>query len=415
MPRLSRRPLAAILAAGLGACGGAPNGDAPVLALVEIASPVPPGSAQPDLSTTPDGRILLSWLEPDSDSTHALRFAALGPHTEEGEAAWSAARTVARGPHFFVNWADFPSVVALPDGSLAAHWLVRSGPGTYAYDVHVARSADGGATWTGHVVPHRDGTATEHGFVSLFPAAAGALAAVWLDGRKFADADGAPATNEMTVRTTTVSADGTAAPETVLDERACDCCQTAAALTADGPIVVYRDRSPGEVRDISIVRLVDGAWTGPRTVHDDGWVIAACPVNGPAADADGRRVAVAWFTAAQDTPRVRLAFSADAGASFAPPVRVDDGNPVGRVDVLLLDDGAALVSWLENTGDAAELRVRRVTPAGGAGPALTVAATSGARASGFPRMARRGDGVVFAWTEPGSPSRVRVAAARLPR
>src|SRR5690606_21960082 len=233
MPRLVRWRLAATLAGALAASGCARQDDAPVLGLIELASPAPPGSAQPELFAAPDGRVLLSWLEPDSDSTHARRFAALEP----GDVAWSAARTVASGPHFFVNWADFPSVIALPDGSLAAHWLVRGGPGTYAYDLHVARSADGGTTWTGHLVPHRDGTATEHGFVSLFPAAAGALAAVWLDGRKFADADGAPATTEMTVRTTTIAAGGEAAPETVLDERACDCCQTAAALTADGPVV----------------------------------------------------------------------------------------------------------------------------------------------------------------------------------
>jgi hypothetical protein len=37
-------------------------------------------------------------------------------------------------------------MVALPDGSLAAHWLVKSGSGTYAYDVNISRSFDGGKT-----------------------------------------------------------------------------------------------------------------------------------------------------------------------------------------------------------------------------------------------------------------------------
>lgn len=218
----------------------------------------------------------------------------------------------------------------------------------------------------------------------------------------------------MTVRQTTIGRQGELGPEMLLDPRACDCCQTAAALTSDGPILVYRDRSPREVRDIAITRHVDGRWTEPRRVHDDGWVIPACPVNGPAVSADGRRVAVAWFTAAQDTPRVRVAFSDDAGAGFAPPVRIDDGDPAGRVDIELLPGAAALVSWIERTADGAEVRVRRVQSDGRVGPSVAIATSTAERASGFPRMARSGDVVVFAWTQPGSPSRVRVARARVP-
>ena len=73
-----------------------------------------------------------------------------------------------------------------------------------------------------------------------------------------------------------------------------------------------------------------------------GWLAAtACPVNGAVAAA-GERVAVAWFTGADKTPRVKLAFSNDAGETFGQPVAVDDGNPTGRVDVLLLvADGRA--------------------------------------------------------------------------
>jgi hypothetical protein len=70
---------------------------------------------------------------------------------------------------------------------------------------------------------------------------------------------------------------------------------------------------------------------GPRrrTLHADGWKIDYCPVNGPAAGAIGDTVAVAWFTGAQDTSRVRVAFSTDAGATFSAPVRADDGLPAG--------------------------------------------------------------------------------------
>ncbi|HEX2190731.1 MAG TPA: sialidase family protein, partial [Longimicrobiaceae bacterium] len=353
--------------------------------------------------------MYLSWIEPGPDSTHALRFAVL-----EG-ARWSAPRTVASGRDWFVNWADFPSLAVLPGGRLAAHWLQRSGPGRYAYDVRIARSADGGATWTGGVVPHRDGVPAEHGFVSLWPAAGDSVGAVWLDGRKYAAAEEGHDGHggETMLLHTALAADGGVGAERALDARICDCCQTAVAMTSAGPLVVYRDRSPEEIRDVYVVRQVDGRWTEPAPVHADGWKIPACPVNGPQAAARGERVAVAWFTGARDTARVRVAFSADAGATWSAPVRVDDGDPAGRVDVELLEGGDALVSWIERTGaDAAEVRVRRVAPGGGRSAPVTVAASSGERASGFPRMALAGDTVVFAWTAPGDPSAVRTA--RLP-
>ena len=98
-----------------------PLGDSPP-ALEPLATPAPAGSAEPNL-TVADGRAYLSWLEPTPASGHALRFATL----ENGQ--WSAPRTVAQGSRFFVNWADFPSLHALPGGRLAAHWLERSGGG----------------------------------------------------------------------------------------------------------------------------------------------------------------------------------------------------------------------------------------------------------------------------------------------
>ncbi|HEU0013874.1 MAG TPA: sialidase family protein [Longimicrobium sp.] len=399
---------AAALPVALAACGsaGADETARPGV-VIEVTSPAGPRSGEPHLAAGAAGRVYMSWLEQGADSTHALRFAVL----ENGR--WSAPRTIARGGDWFINWADFPMLTPLPDGRLAAHWLQRSGDGKYAYDVRVAQSADGGATWSQGVVPHRDGTASEHGFVSMWPAG-DSLAVVWLDGRKYAaTADEHDPSNEMALVSTTVARDGTLGAERTLDPRVCDCCQTGAAMTARGPIVVYRDRSPDEIRDIYITRHVDGAWTEPKPVHADGWKMPACPVNGPQVAADGQRVAVAWYTAARDTA-VQLAFSTDAGATFGAPVRIDAGRPAGRVDVELLADGGALVSWIERgDGERAEVRARRVSADGKAGDPVVVAESSAVRASGFPRMTRAGDAVYFAWTVPGDTSTVRVARMAL--
>lgn len=371
----------------------------------ELPSPAGKGSLAPSLFAAPDGRVYLSWIERTDETRRALRFAVL-----QGT-AWSSPGTIAEGTDWFVNWADFPSLVVLPDGSLAAHWLVRSGPGTYAYDVRIARSADGGRTWGEPLTPHRDGTQTEHGFVSLFAAPGNALEAVWLDGRETGGGEHEHgAAGAMTLRYAMISADGTLRREALLDARVCDCCQTSAARTDDGPVVVYRDRSDEEMRDISIVRLRDGRWTKPRAVSSDRWEMHGCPVNGPSIAAAGRRLAVAWFTAAGDIPRVKLAFSADAGASFGTPVVIDDGNPLGRLETLLLDDGSALVSWLEQTPDGSSLRVRRVHADGRREATVTALPAGAATALGFPQMARSGDQLVFAWTA----ERVRTAVMPVP-
>lgn len=378
-----------------------------------LPSPAGAGSAEPNLAVAPDGRVYLSWLERQPDSAHALRMASLAA----GDTTWSAPRTVVTAHDLFVNWADVPSLLPLGHGRLVAHWLQRNGGGRAAYDVRLARSADDGATWTTSVTPHDDGTRTEHGFASLWPDG-GDVRVLWLDGRKYDglagghEGHGAPGA-EMTLRTARYAADGAIADGRELDGRVCDCCQTSAALTDRGPIAVYRDRSPDEVRDIAVVRHVDGAWTAPALVHADGWTIGGCPVNGPSVAARGMRAAVAWFTGAHDTARVRLAFSDDAGASWSAPVAVDEGAPVGRVATALLDDGSAFVLWLERTGDeGAALLLRHLRRDGTRGAPVTISTSSAARSSGFPRLARSGHWLYLAWTDAGADARVRIA--RLP-
>ena len=375
--------------------------------LERFESPSGPGSVWPGLSPQGD-RVVLSWQEPDASDRWFVKTATLS------EGGWSALHTVARSSEdakFFVNWADFAAVWPIGDDELVAHWLVRGQAGRYDYGIRVARSSDAGETWSEPWTPHEDGTATEHGFVSIFPLAKGGTGMVWLDGRATTGTtDGQGPRGAMTLRYRAVAADGTVGPEVLVEDRICDCCQTDGAVTSAGPIVVYRDRSDSEVRDIYVTRLVDDRWTSGVPVHDDEWVIPACPVNGPAVAARDEAVAVAWFTGAADEPKVQMAFSVDAGAGFGDPVRIDDGNPLGRVDVVLLEDGSALVSWLERTPAAGEVRVRRVHADGRSGAARVVTTTSPGRDSGFPRMVPDGQGrIVFAWTESGEAGKIRMA------
>lgn len=375
----------------------------------ELVSPAGKGSSAPFLFATSKGDLLMSWLEPvEGSETTAVKVARF----KAGK--WSVPVTVLQRDDLFVNWADFPSVVEAADGTLVVHWLQKNGKGTYAYDVRVARSLDGGRTWGSGIKLHDDDTETEHGFAALQPHASGpTVSAVWLDGREMSG-HGHDGGGDMTLRYATTNPRGGIQSRAVLDERTCECCTTDMAMTAEGWIVAYRDRSADEVRDIAVVRQTATGWTAPRVVHPDGWKIEGCPVNGPQLDADGRKVALAWFTAPDDKGRLNVSFSGDAGGTFSTPVRIDNGSAVGRVDLLLLEDGTAFVSWIEGIGNAAAVVARRVSPDGRTSAIQTVAPSSAARGAGFPRIARIGDQVFVAWTDVAAEKRVRVARVEAP-
>ena len=364
-------------------------------AVVAMSSPSGPGASTPHLTTTRDGALLLSWMETADGKKHALKLATMH------NGRWSAPRTIAVRNDFFANWADFPSVIEDKKGTLFAHWLQKSGAGTFAYDVILTSSRDGGKTWTAPRAVHSDRTQTEHGFVSMVPLAEGGVGVVWLDGRQMSG-DGHHG-GPMTVRYADVDAALKVRNETVLDARVCECCTTGMAMTSKGPLVAYRDRSDDEIRDISVVRRAAGRWSAPKSLHRDGWKIAGCPVNGPQLASRGDSVAAAWFTVIGNKPRVLVGFSRD-GATFGAPIRLDAGKPIGRVDVELVKDGSALVTWIENDS----IMLRRAYPNRKIGAPVKIASTTSARASGFPRIALLGAHLYVAWTDPAQ-KRLRLA------
>jgi hypothetical protein len=396
----------------LAGCGRQAEVAVPEWVVEPLDAPAGEGSGESHLAVSPDGLVILSWLEPEG-SGHALRFSTLSG------SGWAAAQTVARGAAWFVNWADFPSVVPIADRLWAAHWLARRPEGGYAYDVAMSLSSDAGASWGATLSPHTDGTPTEHGFVTLFPWQGG-VGAVWLDGRNMQPGEAGDdhsghdhGAGGMTLRAAVIDASGALSHEFVVDELTCDCCQTDVAVTAAGPIVAYRDRSADEIRDIFVARGAADGWSTPIAVANDGWRIEGCPVNGPAIAAQEGHVVVAWFTAAGDAPRVRMARSIDGGHSFAPPVDLDIEAPLGRVGIVLLSDGDAVVSWLAAAGEGAAVALRRVRRDGGLGPVRIVAHTAASRPAGFPQLVVSGEQLVLSWTEVVAESK-RVKTVRVP-
>lgn len=354
----------------------------------------------PWLASGPGVPLLLSWM------TREERGGELFYSLLDGD-EWGPARSIVGDELMFVNWADVPQVVPITRDRWLAHWLSKSGDATYAYDIKLVESIDRGESWRPLPSPHDDGTQTEHGFVSSLVTDSG-VRLVWLDGRNTATGHG------MTLRTGVVRPDASITGDAEIDDLVCDCCRTDVAHNGHGVFVVYRDRTEDEIRDIYLARYADGAWQAREPIANDGWQISGCPVNGPAIDADGNIVAIAWFTAANEHPRVQLRISKDGGESFGEAIRIATNNLLGQVDVEVIDDTAVAVSWVHKDprDDLSNVMLRSVTVDGALGRPEVVGRTAATRS--IPVMHKVGDYLYFAWADTdGQVSRLASSQVRI--
>jgi hypothetical protein len=354
-----------------------------------IDNPVDANSSLPRLFSSTN-QLFMSWVEKE-DSLSKLNFSIY----ENG--IWIKPQEVVSGTDWFVNWADFPSI-AESNGNILTSFLQKSASGTYTYDVKLNLYNAATKTWKKNFILHDDGTQSEHGFVTIKPYVDNSFFVTWLDGRETVGKGHGG--GQMTLRGAVIFEDGSVQYDTLLDDRTCDCCQTSAAIGPNNEIVVvYRDRSEDEIRDISVVRWEQKkGWSKPKTIGNDHWVIPGCPVNGPSIDALSTNMAVAWFTAANENPRVEVAFSKDIGETFDAPIRIDSGNATGRVDIAMISETEAVVLWMEPSGGEELLQIVKVLSNGKVGERITIDTTSAERASGFPQLERFGETLIVAWT-----------------
>lgn len=403
---------AAAVAAATFGCGGTPAPADWKVGIQALESPAGANSSEPQMSVSSRG-VLLSWIERVGTTT-SLKFA------ERTASGWTQPITAASGPDWFLSYADVPSVHRIGNGTLVAQWLENTDPQIEAYNLRMSYSKDDGKTWAAPFLAHNDGTKSQHGFASMFELPGNGLGVIWLDGRNSAFSFDDPETGTMELRYAAFDSNMKQTADAEIDHRVCECCSTAAAMTSDGVLTAFRDLTPESIRDIGVSRLEGGKWTPTTIVSADKFAIDFCPVNGPALSARGRDVAVAWFTVKNDVGEAFAAFSSDAGRTWTAPQRLDELGSLGRVDIEMLDDGTAVASWVEYAGGRTDFRLRRIDKTGARSPVVNIVAVSGGRASGFPRMARQGDQLTFAWSESASENdesgalKVSTAIAELP-
>lgn len=384
----------------------------------EISVPCQKGGV-PNLFKHSDGSVWLSWVEYQDDTTDVLKYAALKDNQ------WRVEGEVSRGNNWFVNWADFPSFSVFPGQSpnyFLAHWLQKSASGTYDYDVRISIKKPNQSDWSPSLILHQDRIPAEHGFVSLLPENTGKIRAFWLDGRLTKDSEATVDNHDgghgghhgsMTLHTALVDTFGIVSEETLLDSRICDCCQTASAMVENGPVIIYRDRSEREIRDISIIRFENGSWTEPVSIFQDNWIITGCPVNGPAVSSYKNKLAIAWFTGKNNKGEVKVIFSENGGRTFGKPVIIDADNPLGRVDIQWLNEKQVAVSWMSNQGKSTKLSLQIIGANGKMGILQHITDTSPERLSGFPIFVPHESGLIISTTKVNRDKSTQVKTYRL--
>ena len=347
-------------------------------------------NAQPSLVSS-NGSLTLSWISSGDHEKASLIL------SQFKDGKWINAHNIATGSDWFINWADFPTH-AINGNLILSSYLKKSTSGEYNYDIILNLQKLNGEKIKENFILHTDDTKSEHGFVSIVSNNNKGFYISWLDGRNTIEKGIENQHKPMTIRFAEVTNDGDVINETELDSATCDCCQTSITATNNGPVVVYRDRSKKEVRDIYITRKINGVWEAPSAVHNDGWIINGCPVNGPKVASNLNNLAVSWFTVSNGRPIVNLSFSKSNGEYFDTPLKINDLDAIGRVDIVFLNEKNVLVSYIEGDNNGTFLRIKKVSIDGKVSAPITISEIDGGRNTGVPQLEKFNDEIFIVWT-----------------
>ena len=360
------------------------------LIIEEISFLYDNSNAQPSL-TSSNGSLALTWISSDKDMNASLNF------RQFKNEKWTNPQTLAIGSDWFINWADFPTHAINGDRVLTSY-LKKSASGTYTYDVFLNLQKLSGEKIKEDFILNTDGFKAEHGFVSIAEGNNEGFFITWLDGRNTVEKELNGNHKPMTIRFAEITNAGDIVNEIELDSSVCDCCQTSITNTDKGPIVVYRDRSDKEIRDIYVTRNIDDGWETPVPVYNDEWEIYGCPVNGPKVVSNSNNLAVSWFTVADGNPSVNLSFSESYGSSFGNPIKINDYTAIGRVDVAFLNDSEVMVSYMEVDDVGTYLRLKKVSIDGKVSKPITISKIDSGRNTGVPQLEILDNEIFIVWT-----------------
>ena len=371
-----------------------------------LPNPAPPRSIAPNETATPEGGVLLSWLEPVNEGL-ALRFSVRGAQE------WSTPQTVVAGKNFDTYAEAPPWVLMLPNRSLVSVWTEKLPPvnghpseGDY---LHTSASSDSGKTWTPPVIVHSARNDGEHSFASLAVNNHDHANIVWLDSRDY------ETKHTYRLMSALIGSSGTVGDEQTVDDDVCTCCPTGLVKTSRGLLAAYRNHTKEEIRDIYTVREESGKWQPGTSLNNDGWHFNGCPVNGAALAQRENEIAVAWYTGIEEKASLQVAFSSDGGTTFPIVRKIDaasgEAQPIGLPAIAFLAPGDALVTWLMREHGVSRLVAAQVYSHDSELHQIEIAqgTTDGL---GYPRMQLIGRDAMVSWGGAGATKQVHTALLR---
>ena len=370
------------------------------------------------VNTTPSlaiagGTIAAVWTATKDGGTNV--FLAV---SNDGGATFSAPRRVNdQDGDATANNEQPPRVtISGPDRALTVLWSKRNeGPQKTRRDaLRMARSVDGGRTFSPARLVHDAAVSGARGWESLAAGAGGTVHAVWLDGRdaekKMAEAAHSGMAHKgqppQDTYHGTILPDGRVV-ESVIATGVCFCCKTAVAVDASGAVyAAWRHIFPGSMRDIAFAKSTDG---GRRfdplvRVSEDKWELNGCPEDGPTLAVDRAGVIhIAWATLVTDGEPQKALFYATSpdGKTFSPRGRIPVAAIAtpGHPQLALTPDGGAAIVWDEVVEGVRRVSFTRVSRTGAFRP---VQVLSGDEAASNPVIVHSGGTILVAWTSRSS-------------
>jgi hypothetical protein len=325
-------------------------------------------AAEPTVAMAQDGTAYVAWVEHRENREADVMLAHLD---NEAKMKVEPVRVNPQAGMATAWRGDPPTVAVAPDETIYVGWTARSVGEGRGNDLYLSASRDGGRSFEPPVKVNDDGKQVAHGMHSLAVSADGRVYVAWLDERNVAKSSpgnqgGAMQKMEHMENNRevfiTFSTDGgrSFSKNQRIAKDACPCCKTALITAERGRVFAsWRQVLPGDFRHIAVAASEDGGRTfqAPVIVHDDRWMIAACPVSGPALSvSDGGALRVVWYTEGErNMPGLYWAESRDDGRTFSESRSVAKGQARGIPLLLANGKGGAFVIWESSEGNSSRV------------------------------------------------------------
>ncbi|SHM07280.1 sialidase family protein [Chitinophaga sp. CF418] len=296
----------------------------------------------PYLTTTTDGKTVISWVEaPPGADTGTLYYAV----SDDKGKTFSVPQQVPTANGILPHAENMPKMVFKPDGEIIAIYGVEQNDARnkYAGRVFYTRSLNGGKSWLPAQALVTDTGSYDQRYFDIALLPDGQAAAIWLDNRKDVDAEGSSLYFAVT--------DGHEGfkQERSLAETVCQCCRTDLYTDGEGGIhIAFRDIINDSIRDmVHMVSTDRGAsFSTMNRISADNWVVRGCPHTGPAMVKNKDGMHFTWFTMGGGEG-VYYCQSADNGQTYTRKQKVSSLPLAKHPQITALADDKVMLVWDE--------------------------------------------------------------------